>query len=94
MEKGQAEYEADVARRPRYHDGTPRKSWPELGEVEKWSWGRTDDRLAQETRAVAKKIAHHGPANLIETMKQRAKTQLPEALADSLCREYGWRPAS
>ena len=40
MEKGQAEYEADVARRPTYHDGSPRKPWSRLGVVEKWSWAR------------------------------------------------------
>lgn len=39
-EPGQALYETDVARRPRYHDGTPRKTWRQLGEVEKWSWAR------------------------------------------------------
>ena len=39
-EPGQALYEADVARRPRYHDGAPRKRWHQLGEVEKWSWDR------------------------------------------------------
>ena len=33
-------YEADVARRPKYHDGTPRKTWDQLDAVARWSWGR------------------------------------------------------
>jgi hypothetical protein len=37
---GQQAYETDVAREPNYHDGTPRRSWRELGEVERWSWER------------------------------------------------------
>ena len=37
---GQLRYETDVAQRPTYHDGTARKSWEQLGEVEQWSWER------------------------------------------------------
>lgn len=33
-------YEADVRRRPTYHDGTPRKPWGDLSEIAQWSWGR------------------------------------------------------
>lgn len=33
-------YEEDVRRKPTYHDGTPRKAWSELGEVEQWTWKR------------------------------------------------------
>lgn len=40
MDKGQAAYEGDVARKPCYHDGTPRKTWDQLGDVERWSWAR------------------------------------------------------
>jgi len=40
MTKAQAEYEADVAKHPNYHDGTPRKAWSDLGSIEQWSWGR------------------------------------------------------
>ncbi len=39
---GQIAYEADVAKRPLYHDGTPRKPWTQLGDVEKWSWIRPE----------------------------------------------------
>lgn len=38
--KGQLAYEADVKRRPTYHDGARRKAWSELGHVEQWSWER------------------------------------------------------
>ncbi len=37
---GQVAYEADVARRPVYADGTPRKTWAQLGELERWTWTR------------------------------------------------------
>lgn len=38
--KGQLAYEADVSRRPTYHDGAKRKTWDQLGEIEQWSWQR------------------------------------------------------
>ena len=47
-QRGQELYEADVVRRPTYHDGTPRKPWRELGAVEQWSW-----RREERVRAVA-----------------------------------------
>lgn len=31
-------YEADVKRRPHYHDGTPRRSWEELCDIAQRSW--------------------------------------------------------
>lgn len=37
---GQSDYEADVLKRPRYDDGTPRKTWAELDDLARWSWGR------------------------------------------------------
>ena len=37
---GRADYEADLVRRPLYHDGTPRKTWDQLGELERWWWER------------------------------------------------------
>jgi hypothetical protein len=33
-------YEADVKRRPTYHDGTPRRSWDQLCDIAKRSWQR------------------------------------------------------
>ena len=38
--RGKADYEADCTKTPNYHDGAPRKSWNQLGEVEQWSWNR------------------------------------------------------
>jgi hypothetical protein len=38
--QGQIDYEADVKRRPTYHDGTPRRAWELLDEIAKWSWNR------------------------------------------------------
>lgn len=35
---GRRDYEADVRRRPTYDDGTPRKTWEQLGELERWTW--------------------------------------------------------
>lgn len=37
---GQLAYEADVKARPNYNDGSPRKSWDDLGTVERKSWER------------------------------------------------------
>jgi hypothetical protein len=39
--QGQIDYEADVLRRPTYHDGTPRKTWDELSDIARYSWKRT-----------------------------------------------------
>jgi hypothetical protein len=44
--RGKADYEADVRNRPTYHDGTPRKTWEQLGEVEQWSWNRPKAEVA------------------------------------------------
>lgn len=51
---GQQAYEQDLAARPRYHDGTPRRTWAQLDDIARWSWernptprftdGGTDDR--------------------------------------------------
>lgn len=35
---GQLAYEADCEERPRYHDNTPRPSWPALDDVTRQSW--------------------------------------------------------
>ena len=51
----------------------------------------TRTRLETEIRNVARKIAHHGPDNLIATMRERANVALNRDWAESLCREYGWK---
>lgn len=38
FDPGRAEYESDLARRPVYHDGTPRKTWAQLGDLERSTW--------------------------------------------------------
>lgn len=38
--QSQIDYEADVSRKPTYHDGTPRKTWSELSAIARWSWER------------------------------------------------------
>lgn len=37
---GRAAYESDVAARPTYQDGTPRKTWDQLDNVARYSWER------------------------------------------------------
>lgn len=37
---GQIAYEASVAACPTYHDGSPRRTWEQLGDVARWSWER------------------------------------------------------
>lgn len=55
--EGQRDYEADCAMRPTYHDGGQRKTWAQLGEIERWSWARralaAGDRQLAEARASA-----------------------------------------
>lgn len=36
--RGMREYLEDCQRRPIYHDGTPRKKWHELGDLERETW--------------------------------------------------------
>lgn len=38
--RGQQAYEMSLDAAPLYHDGTPRKAWSKLGDVECWSWER------------------------------------------------------
>lgn len=49
---GQITYEKDVERRPKYPDGSPRKKWHELGDVERWSWDRPMRELTKDEQAV------------------------------------------
>lgn len=44
---GQILYEADLVRRPNYHDGAPRKQWHELDSLMQWSWnsGQVGERI-------------------------------------------------
>lgn len=37
---GEVAYTEDLRRCPHYHDGKPRKSWAQLGAVERESWER------------------------------------------------------
>jgi len=37
---GQQAYEEDVKRFPLYQDGSARKTWRQLDEIEQWSWKR------------------------------------------------------
>lgn len=37
---GKKAYEADLIKRPNYHDGTPRPTWEKLRSIGKWSWSR------------------------------------------------------
>lgn len=45
--RGQMAYERDVQERPKYHDGTPRKPWPDLCNIAKWSWERPSPEEGQ-----------------------------------------------
>lgn len=37
-DRGQAAYEADVAKYPYYHDGKPRRKWSQLSKLAKSRW--------------------------------------------------------
>ena len=60
--QGQLDYEADVLKCPAYHDGMPRKTWAQLGEVEQWSWNRPSSiellERHQNTEAAAIVLKH------------------------------------
>ena len=51
--QGQLDYEADVAKRPTYHDGRPRKTWEQLCDVARWSWNRVGDVKVAKARGAA-----------------------------------------
>lgn len=38
MTQAKADYEADVKRRPTYHDGTPRRKWEDLSKEVQGTW--------------------------------------------------------
>lgn len=38
--RGRAAYEADVKKRPTYHDGSPRKPWDKLHRWAKETWAK------------------------------------------------------
>jgi hypothetical protein len=37
---GEQAYEADVKACPNYHDGTPRRTWDEIGPVSRATWDK------------------------------------------------------
>lgn len=47
---GKELYEKDLKRQPVYHDGTPRKVWGELNEVQQFTWNRGARKLDEKTR--------------------------------------------
>ncbi len=40
MTPGQTAYEADLARKPEYHNGQKRPAWEDLDEIAQGSWER------------------------------------------------------
>ncbi len=38
----QIKYEKDLLEKPFYHDGSPRKTWAELGSAERSTWGKSE----------------------------------------------------
>ena len=54
-------YEEDVRRRPKYHDGASRKTWEQLGAVEKWTWERNP--TPRDSAATSQTNDCHGESN-------------------------------
>lgn len=55
---GELAYEADVAARPLYPDGLPRRAWHQLHDAVRWSWERNPtprhrSLLGEEERKVS-----------------------------------------
>lgn len=69
---GQQAYELDLAARPYYDDGTPRKAWGSLGPVEKQSWIRNPTpRFRTELTPTGEQTVIPGcESNLAETKQQ------------------------
>jgi len=49
---GQQAYERDLILMPAYHDGGKRKSWNQLGELERWTWERNPTTSDEERTAL------------------------------------------
>jgi hypothetical protein len=50
------------------------------------------ERLDAAIRDDARRFGHHGPENLIETVRQRQHVQLDPSYAVQLCRDLaGWK---
>lgn len=47
----QTAYELDCSFRPTYHDGTPRKTWEQLGDLERSTWGKASEYRTELTPA-------------------------------------------
>jgi hypothetical protein len=41
MTRGRRAYEQDVKGCPNYYDGTPRRTWAQLRDFERWSWEKS-----------------------------------------------------
>jgi len=49
-------------------------------------------RLDKAIQSDAKRFGHHGPADLIETVRQRQNVAIDAEYAEKLCRELaGWK---
>lgn len=75
---GKAAYEADVARRPLYHDGKPRKTWDQLGQVEQSSW----DQVVPWRIFINKKLSHTTYALTAEDAIRAENVRLGAKAAD------------
>ncbi len=47
--------------------------------------------IEAEVEAVAKKLAHHGPEDLKEVIRQRMNVHITDAWARELCLANGWK---
>jgi hypothetical protein len=53
---------------------------------------QSKERLDQAFRSDARRFGHHGPANLIETVRQRHNATMNADYAAQLCRDLaGWK---
>lgn len=75
--EARADYEANVARRPWYHDGAPRRTWEQLNSVAKWSWMRTRTFMIGNPNSEAYKIA----VELERTLRLQGKEEMNKVWA-------------
>lgn len=81
---GKAAYDADIASRPTYHDGTPRKPWEDLCLVARQSWNKKDKTnpmtKKQELEIIAEAASRLGPDSYLGPWLTQLLPELEQAM--------------
>lgn len=81
---GKAAYDADIASRPTYHDGTPRKPWEDLCPVARQSWNKKDKTnpmtKKQELEIITEAASRLGPDSYLGPWLTQLLPELEQAM--------------